>query len=333
MIPTAERPHPHPHPYRDGSVDLIRALLVLYVIAYLHLGGYVAGGERHVHWSTPALTNVVLGTFTFLSGYVLGRWKGRTGARGLGCFYQRRLLRIYPLYLLALAMFVVLWLTDYRTAIKAVFAVSMFWPQPPMTLWFVTMIIVCYLLAPALIIPTRRRSLFAALILWLSILLFTFAVHAVDPRMLTQFAAFAGGIACRRFDLRGLAQQRLLTLATFFALSMAPAIAALRWPLAGALAAIPSVVLGPLFLLVLTDRHFAALGRHRIIVFLSYISFAAYLFHRVVFELVKRLLWPTSNGAQLTVLLLVGLPAVIALSALVQTGYDKLLSSDTEKRA
>ncbi len=57
---------------RDGAIDLMRALLVVYVIGYLHLGGYIADGQRHVHWATVAITNVVLGTFTFLSGYVLG---------------------------------------------------------------------------------------------------------------------------------------------------------------------------------------------------------------------------------------------------------------------
>ncbi|MBK7565215.1 MAG: hypothetical protein IPI21_13575 [Propionivibrio sp.] len=85
---------------RDGSADSLRAVLVVYIVGYLHLGGYVGSGAHHVHWSTVALTNVVLGTFTFLSGYMLGNWSGPVDIQGLARFYKRRFLRIYPLYVL-----------------------------------------------------------------------------------------------------------------------------------------------------------------------------------------------------------------------------------------
>ena len=317
---------------RDGAIDLLRALLIVYVIAYLHLGGYIADGRQHVHWATVAITNVVLGTFTFLSGYVLGIWKGPASGAALAHFYGRRLLRIYPLYLLALTGFVLLWLCDLQTAVKAVFSLSMFWPEPPMTLWFVTMIIVCYALAPALLIPSPRRSLLMAAGLWLAMLAFNFGVHEMDPRMLTQFAAFVAGISCRRFELRRVAGDHLSLLTAAFSAALIAAIATLHRPLLGALVAVPSVMLGPTLLLAVADRGFGELSRHRIIAFLSYVSFSAYLFHRIVFELVRRLAWPAQEWAQWLVLLVIGVPTVLMASALIQSGFDRLIASSAFRR-
>lgn len=316
-----------PEAARDGTIDLLRALLVLYVVGYLHLGGYIGNGETHVHWSTVAVTNVVLGSFTFLSGYVLGVWKGGVSAPELGRFYWRRLLRIYPLYLVALAGFVLLWLVDLNTALKAAAAVSMFWPQPPMTLWFITMIIVCYLLAPLMVAPSPRQGIVWAIALWLLMLLFNFGVHEIDPRMLTQFPAFAAGVASRRLGWRAAAGRRMGWLAPVFALTLAAAVATLPRPLVGAIVAIPSVIVGPLLLMAAADRWCPSWGHRREIVFLSHASLAMYLFHRIVYELLKRAWWPDSSPAQWAELLLLGLPLVIMSSAVIQRAYDWLLAA------
>lgn len=310
---------------RSGAIDLLRGGLLAYVVAYLHLGGYIGDGQQHVHWSTVAVTNVVLGTFTFLSGYVLGEWKGGANMRDLLRFYGRRLVRVYPLYLLALAGFVLVWLVDARTAVRGALAISMFYPPPPMTLWFITMIIVCYVFAPALIIPSPRTGVVVAVLLWTAMLIFNFGVNEIDPRMLTQFPAFAAGVVCRRLGLREPARLPIGWLTAGFAAALAAAIFTLDRPLLGAITAVPSVIVGPLLLLAVADRHFADLGRHRLVVLLSYLSFSAYLFHRIVFEVVRRVVWPSSEVAQVAVLVGLGLPAVLIVALLVQSGYDRLL--------
>ncbi len=196
-----------------------------------------------------------------------------------------------------------------------------------MTLWFVTMIIVCYKLAPALIIPSPRRGLLVAAGWWLAMLAFNFGMHELDPRMLTQLAAFVAGIARRCLDLRTDGRRHLSLLAAAFAVTLAAAVATLHRPRLGAIVAVPSVMLGPALMLAVADRGFGELGRHRVVVFLSYVSFSAYLFHRIVFELVKRMVWPAHEWAQWVVLLVVGLPTVLVASALIQSGYDRLITT------
>jgi peptidoglycan/LPS O-acetylase OafA/YrhL len=310
---------------RDGAIDLLRVLLVGYVVAYLHLGAYVGNGETHVLWWTVAVTAVVLGTFTFLSGYVLGRWHGDLNLGSIRQFYVRRLLRIYPLYLVALAAFVLLWLADPVTALKAAFGISMFWPEPPMTLWFITMILVCYLLAPAFVAPPLKHAIPLAMAIWCSMLLLHVLLHPIDLRMLTYFPAFVAGVMCRRLNWRGRLRRRQGTLLVAFLAGMALSIALLDRPALWAIGAIPSVVAGSLLLMVVADARWSHLGLSPAIVLLSYISFSVYLFHRVVFELLKRHLWPNSALAQWMVLLILGLPLVLLLCGMAQRAHDRLM--------
>ena len=310
---------------RDPSIDLLRVCLLGYVVAYLHLGGYVGNGETHVAWWQPALTTVVLGAFVFLSGYLLGLWREDSSVSAVLSFYRNRLMRIYPLYLLALACYVALWITDWQTALKAALVLSMFWPEPPATLWFVTMMVVFYCLTPILVVPRATVSIAVWFVAWLSMIVLHQLVQPVDPRVLTHFPAFVAGIACRRFGLRPKLQMHVPVLSLGTAAALALGVAALHSPDWSALAAIPSVLLGPALLLAVVDSWLTLLGRLRWVVWLSYVSFCAYLFHRVVFAILIRVHWPVDAGSQWALLLLVGLPSVLLLSYAVQRLYDHAL--------
>jgi len=310
---------------RDGSADLLRAVLVVYIVGYLHLGGYVGSGNHHVHWSTVALTNVVLGTFTFLSGYMLGNWSGPIDIHGVAYFYKRRFLRIYPLYILALIGFVLVWLTDAQTAVKAALGLSMFIPPAPMTLWYVAMIVVCYALAPLLIVPTVMRALTYGMAVWSFMLVYGFLVVEMDHRMLTQFAAFAAGVMCRRLGWREQLRNHPIWLAVGFAVALMVAVISLHRPLLGAVMAVPSVVVGPLLLLALADRYPAEQTPSAWVRSLAYTSFTAYLFHRIFFTLLQRFIWPADPWLQVAVLVGFGLPIIWAGSLLIQWAYDRML--------
>ena len=312
---------------RDGSADLLRAALVVYVVGYLHLGGYIGTGELHVHWSTVALTNVVLGTFTFLSGYILANWAGPVNAQAVMGFYRRRFLRIYPLYLLALVGFVLVWLTNATSAVKAALGVSMFLPPAPMTLWYVAMIVVCYALAPLLVMPSVKRAAINGAVAWFLMLVYGLAIVEMDYRILTQFAAFTGGVMCRRLNWRDHWRNRPLALAGAFVAAFAAAVMSLQHPMLAAVVAVPNDVAGPLLLLVLADRSRPPSQPPGFLVqSLAYISFSAYLFHRIFFEILKRSIWPADPWMQLAALLCLGLPTIWIGSWLIQWCYDRLLA-------
>lgn len=312
-------------PKRDTSIDLIRALLVVYVVAYLHLGGYLGDGSLHVHWSTVAYTNLVLGAFTFISGYLLGAWKGSLTRSTLLRFYTKRFFRIYPLFVVALLAFVALWLTDGLSALKAALGVSMFFPPAPMTLWYIAMILPFYVLAPLFVVPRISRAIVAGISLWFVMLFYGLFLQTIDARVLTHFAAFVFGIIYRRLDLRSNLGTRVGPVLAAFAVAHLVAILSLGNPLLEDVAAIPSVILGSILMVQVADRYFMALGATPWVVSLSYVSFSAYLFHRVVFEVLKRVYWPPNMGLQVVLLVFVGLPCIWGASLMIQRSYDRAI--------
>ncbi|MFL6696444.1 MAG: acyltransferase family protein [Vitreoscilla sp.] len=137
-----------PAPDKSLSVEVLRAGCVLYIVGFWHLMDYTHGLGGYNNAVTVRLTVIVLGLFTFLSGFLLARAPMRLGRSELKRFYAKRLLRIYPLYLLALLAFWALGIADRGIALKAALGISMLYGPPPATLWFVTMILVFYLIAP-----------------------------------------------------------------------------------------------------------------------------------------------------------------------------------------
>lgn len=304
----------------DVGMHLLRAWLTVYVIAYLHLGGYVGSGSHHVTGWTPIVTSIAMAAFTLMSGYLAGRPEPLS-AQAAWRFYGSKLLRIYPLYLLALAGFVLLWLSNPFTATKAALGLSIFWPEAPMTLWYVAMLLVFYALTPVLAWTRWPLALACALGLWGLYSGASLAGADLDERAITQFPAYVTGVMMRRFGWRqtGRAGLALLTLglACGFAFAQAFPSKDQAW---AALAQLPVALSGALWLLVVCDFAARRPVGMPLWLWLSQISFAAYLFHRVVFELLKRLHWPTDSPlAQTGWLLFAGLPLV----ALVSHGLDK----------
>lgn len=84
----------------------------------------------------------------------------------------------------------------------------------------------------------------------------------------------------------------------------------------------------PLLLLVLADNRYpAAQWPGAWARSLAYVSFTAYLFNRIFFALLQRLIWPADPWSQVAVLVGLGLPVIWAGSLLIQWTYVRLLDS------
>lgn len=119
-------------------------------------------------------------------------------------FYQRRLIRIYPPYLLALILFRLCDLIQPEQWLGAALLISSFGQDPPRTLWYISMIVVFYLLAPFLLLlhhrlqqlPPRWRPgrLLMAGGLILATVLLGRLFRQVDVRLFLYFPAFVVGL-------------------------------------------------------------------------------------------------------------------------------------------
>lgn len=303
---------------RSEAVDLLRAAAVLYIVGFWHALNYTNAIPNYPNPVTYRLTVIALGLFTFLSGYLAASKELPVTAEGVLAFYKRRLIRIWPLYALALLTFVAYGITPIKTAIVASTGISMVYGGPPLTLWFVTMLLMFCLIAPPLILASRRPFIFTAVV----VTLFFVAHHfQIDPRLSIYFPAFALGIfAASHSAIVG----RIPLLVVAVACGAALFVSARGGFPETATESIGIASLIPLFGLLLTEKLLGNSSTPRFLRAISYAAFAMYLFHRPIYITLSA--WrPNDHVLQLLFLWGLCLPAVFMASYGIQRIYDALI--------
>ncbi len=311
---------------RHMGVDFLRAVCILYIVGYWHLMNYTQAFPGYANWFTEGLAYVALSTFVFCSGFLLAGQKVKLDPRGLWSFYWRRLLRIYPLYLVATILLGLAGIASLKQVIDGLLLISMFSPPALPTLWFVTMIMVFYLVAP-LMIRFAERPL-AVILIAAALLVALIALHLkvtpIDPRIAMYLPVFTLGILYRRQPGIGV----FLTRYQWWLLLLALALLHLTsigniWSLSGAIIMIPMTLTSATALFVFADR-IAGWLHAPTVAFFAYASFGLYLFHRLVFKWAVALYFPAQGSDQILYLMAVVLPVSILVGYGMQRGYDAL---------
>ncbi|MFN2308677.1 MAG: acyltransferase family protein [Gammaproteobacteria bacterium] len=318
---------------RNPAIDLLRVLSIVYIVGYWHLIPYTSWLPGYANHLTEAIKDVALGSFVFSSGLLLARRDVRLELGEFLGFYQRRLVRIYPLYLFALLVFGLAGLASAPVLLKAALLVSMFAPPAPPTLWFIAMIMFFYLLAPLLIWAARRPVRFLSLCagILFCCLAYHHLVRPMDSRLFLFLPSFAAGIYLQRnVPLHEyLHRQRLYLLVALLPAYWIGLPADNGFDLVVSLLRAPMTLLGAVLCVVYAERLFG--HRHSpVILKLSYASFGVYLFHRPVFELVSGSYFPADGLAQAVYLVLVAVPLSFILAYGVQKGYDAVMARLTQ---
>jgi peptidoglycan/LPS O-acetylase OafA/YrhL len=326
---------------RNQAIDLLRALCILWIVGFWHLLGYAPAVDGYKNGLTHRLTVVVLGLFVLIAGHLIGRAGIRNGGDILA-FYRRRLIRIYPPYVLALLLFGLCGLLKAGQFLPAALLVSSFGNDPPGTLWYIAMLVVFYLLAPFLLLLRERLGVglpaglaAAALLIGLSTTL-GLLVPQVDPRLFLYFPPFVVGLlVSSRLEPERLSPGALLLV---LALGIAGVLQSLGYAggkLDNDMTGSVLATLVPLALLVLAQRWLPRLRLSAPLMAVSTASYFMYLFHRPIFH------WLTPLGAALLpagpvpeVAWLIGfcLPVIVVVSWLGQRAYDSLVTSLQARR-
>jgi peptidoglycan/LPS O-acetylase OafA/YrhL len=319
------RSWPAPAGERDAAIDFLRAVCILYIVGFWHLVPYTQSFPGYAGVYTEYVKDVALGTFVFCSGLLLaGRTVPLTRA-GLAAFYLRRVLRIYPLYALALLGFGVIGMAGKPVIVHALLLVSMFLPPAPYTLWFITMIMVFYLCTPFLLrlsASPRAYLLAGAGLLVLGVLEHRL-VHRIDTRILQYLPSFLLGIAWQRMPaLQTRVARRTLWLAAVLVAAFLLYRLQHGQELGAALGRVPAILAGTLLLYSAAGRARARL-RSAPVAYLAYASFCVYLLHRLVFHYAIAVYFPADGTARLLYLECVVLPVIVLLSFSVQWVYDR----------
>ena len=309
---------------RDLALDVLRAAATLYIVGFFHLYRCSAALSFCNTFFASVLSFCALGLFVFLSGYLLASRYRLENLRDVGRFYLRRVVRIYPMYVMALAGFAWLDIIDWNTFSRSLFLANMFFGPKLLTLWFIAMIFVLYLIAPLYLYAYRGwRNLALTLVLFAGLLVLGLRGRGVNMNLPLYLPAFAAGIAVARTErLRnGLGNPWAAVAGLLCFLALFPLYRGIKDPLQNVLVA-DLIIFSILPICWWAGRMLAQVLPRRPVLFLSYSSFCLYLTHRMVLHL--GIVWyePMTVGASVLYLWGVLLPAAILIAYGLQRLYD-----------
>lgn len=284
----------------------------------------------------PYFEAVLLGLFFFISGYFFSRSFQRYNQTGISFFFSR-LLRIFPPYLFALFLYVFVMEISFRKKDLFIYLLGtqfLFTPnftKPVVTIWFVSAILLFYLIFAVLLAKTRsaKELIIGAGLVFAGAYALHFWTGLIDERFYKYFIVFLIGILLTRlvFLSKNLSGEQMLikfiiaVLSTYiysYALYLNPT--SPLYILGAVLFIISWAVL--LFALA-TKIKFPFIMEAAALV--SYLSFFAYLLHRPIWHWLVRAFSIESSRDQIFFKLFPGLMAVFILSYFLQYGYDRLL--------
>ena len=133
-----------------------RVLCMLWIVGFWHLGG-VSNFEYSNH-NTLLFTKGILATFVFISGYL---YAGRqiNDKKEMLTFYKKKFIRIYPLFIISIICFYLLYLwdkhfwyiTSIRQCILSILGIACIFPPAPGTVWFIEMMLLFWGITPIIL--------------------------------------------------------------------------------------------------------------------------------------------------------------------------------------
>lgn len=280
----------------------------------------------------------LLGSFFFLGGYFL-EMSLRKSEYAPVPFARSKIMRIFPPYWLALALFMVVLEYDFKRFDFAVYAMNLqavFAPvyvKQVITLWYISLLVVFYVVFGVLLFLVKSTR---ALLIWsAAVFAAVYALHRFmglfEPRFFVYYFIFLAGILFFRFD--GL-RAKWFEVGNLYKVAFA---ALGAWAYGAVHAAGYSITHG---LYILTaDTYILSWVLLWLTIFrtragswwiwtpISTASYFAYLCHRPVWHILSSNFDVRPWGGVIQFHLIPGSIAVLVLSYFLQRGYDLLLSA------
>lgn len=188
---------------RDYRFDVARVLCMTIIVAYVHLYAYIHPEVRSAYFipACATITDACLGLFTFVSGYLMGmKYQFSSSQRkSIWSFYKKRLLRIIPLFVLA-AVF--LWLIGFngkQETINGVVCISPFVKCRPQTLWYIPVILYCYLVTPLVSRKSLTCKVCISVCIMAVLLVLEKRIPSIDKRLVFNVFFYLTGIVTSTF--------------------------------------------------------------------------------------------------------------------------------------
>lgn len=327
---------------RDFTLDIIRVILTLWIVGIDHGWGY-AGVSLPDKMTT--ITVIVLGSFFWLSGYLLGKYKFET-IQDIQVFYKKRFFRFYLLFLASAIVFASgellhkHWFSSIAQFFELILGIGFISSEPVPTLWFMSMLMFFYIITPIIRFSGQQTLLSSKIFKIFIILIPCLLVMLIngDVRYILFLPCYIIGLYTKTEWLKPIRDNCVLlfggTIVILFFLIKYCGFRYYQgsffilWPII--LCGIVCVYsIGCIFNKLSTLRRGGGkcLIINKIIEWFAYISLALYLFHRQVYELTSIIINKIGVDLTLLHLYLFMLPLACLTAYLIQKLYDKVINS------
>lgn len=316
---------------REYRFDVARVVCMTYIVAFMHLYAYVYPEGRNTYFipACTALVNSCLGLFTFISGYLLGRKYlfGKQGNTDEWTFFRKRVMRIIPLFVMASVALWLIGFNDLRATVNGLLCISPFVNPAPRTLWYIPVILWCYLITPLVSRRGMKWRMYSSLCLFAMLIVARLLITSIDSRLVFNMFFYLVGVnlsVCndRKINSTYSVVAKVLVI-LFFALLI-------HVGLYYSYLNFTVVVMGTggvgVFAILYICEGLGKLFPSRIINFVSYASMACYMFHRFFYWAAEKIWNPSDTSVKWLFMVGCVYPLIVVFSYMIQKLYDKSVS-------
>lgn len=299
------------------AIMILRGLAILNIVGFRHMLNYT-DTDWPLYFITESLAYISLCIFMLFSGYLLFP---KAVSQSPAAFYKNRFVRIYPLFLLAVACFWIVGIYPFSILAKTALLTSVYALPSPITLWFVVILCHYYVLTPLLARCTESAIRMIAVVgtyLGLHLLLLGLNID-FDMRIIAFFPAYVSGLLFRRYVKYTHRKLWMWVLAAILCVAV-PAIF-VTFPHMRLAHYIPMSIVVPFVCFLLLSRCSTKVIT-QLMRPVTYALLPLYLFHRVVFTVLTDMYFPTETLWQIFYLVGFCLPVILGISYGIQAAYN-----------
>lgn len=331
---------------REYRFDVVRVVCMTYLVIYVHLYEYIYPQGRMTIYlpASIAMAHACLGLFTFVSGYLLGKKYcfGKQGGSDVWTFYKKRILRIIPLFVVASIALWLIGFNDAKSTMNGLLCISPFVDPKPRTLYYIPVILWCYLVTPLISRSSLKRRVYGCLSIWGVLLVARILLPSIDSRFIFNVLFyFIGVVSASCFDWKlNTSIGRIIKIFVVFTFIILVAVV-IRYSLLittsrqmalGAIGVFAILFVCEGISQLLFDGQDDQKGRVKafacqIVSIVSYASMACYMFHRFFYWSAEKIWNPTDTSVKWLFMVCVVFPLIVTFSYLIQKLYDKSVSA------
>lgn len=312
--------------------DLARVVSIFVVIGIYHNLGYA--GLYHDEPAIRVLVYSSLGVFTFLSAFLLASKYSFKERVETWAFYKKRVLRIWPLFIISSLMLAVLGFNSWMTTIKGIVGISPFWAPHPTTMWYVAMLISLYIITPFVVKGNLKTQCVKAFCVMTVIGLLQIVLGTVVPRTFNYYTVYLVGLLLGRNGyeptLSFLKSKKTLIISCAWIAMIAVVFYTKNVYLKSFSSIIGIIAILNFSLLVAkslkTNKFFT-----QYLSIMSYASFCAYLFHREIIWTMFHVYKPDGFAPIFLEVLIIAVPLSFICAYYIQKVYDLIISKITKE--